>query len=292
MKILVSGASGLVGSALCPALEASGHTVVRLSRSGPVAWDVAARTIDPAALDGVDAVVHLAGESVAGRWTAAKKQRILESRRAGTAFLADTLAALPQRPRVLVSASAVGWSGSRGTETLTEASAPGDGFLAGVARAWEEATASAAAAGIRVVHVRTAGIVLSRNGGALKAMLTPFKAGLGGPVGSGKQWWSWISLPDLVAVYERALTDETLSGPVNAVAPGAVTNAGFTRALAKVLRRPALVPFPAPAVKLLLGEMGTELLLSSARVEPAVLTRAGFSFRFADIEDALRAELN
>ena len=292
MKILVSGASGLVGSALCPALEASGHTVVRLSRSGPVAWDVAARTIDPAALDGVDAVVHLAGESVAGRWTAAKKQRILESRRAGTAFLADTLAALPQRPRVLVSASAVGWYGSRGTETLTEASAPGEGFLAGVARAWEEATASAAAAGIRVVHVRTAGIVLSRNGGALKAMLTPFKAGLGGPVGSGKQWWSWISLPDLVAVYERALTDETLSGPVNAVAPGAVTNAGFTRALAKVLRRPALIPLPAPAVKLLLGEMGTELLLSSARVEPAVLTRAGFSFRFADIEDALRAELN
>ena len=292
MKILVSGASGLVGSALCPALEASGHTVVRLSRSGPVAWDVAGRTIDPAALDGVDAVVHLAGESVAGRWTAAKKQRILESRRAGTAFLADTLAALPQRPRVLVSASAVGWYGSRGTETLTEASAPGEGFLAGVARAWEEATASAAAAGIRVVHVRTAGIVLSRNGGALKAMLTPFKAGLGGPVGSGKQWWSWISLPDLVAVYERALTDETLSGPVNAVAPGAVTNAGFTCALAKVLRRPALIPLPAPAVKLLLGEMGTELLLSSARVEPAVLTRAGFSFRFADIEDALRAELN
>lgn len=290
MKILVTGASGLVGSALGPALEAAGHAVVRLSRSGPVSWNPAGRSIDGAALDGIDAVVHLAGESVAGRWTAAKKERILASRRDGTRFLAETLAALPQRPQVLVAASATGFYGDRHAELLTEQSPAGTGFLAEVAQEWEAATGPAAAAGIRVVTVRT-GIVLARRGGALPALLTPFRLGLGGPIGGGRQWWSWLSLPDLVAIYERALADEGLSGPVNAVAPGAVTNREFTRTLGKVLGRPALLPLPAPAVKLLLGELGEGMLLAGAHVQPAALTAAGFVFRFPELGDALRAEL-
>lgn len=290
MRILVTGASGLIGSALCPSLEAAGHTVIRLSRSGPVRWDAAAHMIDPAALEGVEAVVHLAGESVAGRWTSAKKERIVTSRREGTTFLAETLAALPQKPHVLASASATGWYGDRGDELLTEQSAAGGGFLAEVARDWEASTQAASGAGIRVVHLRT-GIVLSRHGGALPAMLPAFRAGLAGPIGNGRQWWSWISLPDVVAAYERVIADGSLSGPVNAVAPGAVTNGDFTKTLARVLKRPALLPLPAPAVKLLLGEMGREMLLASARVEPRALAGAGFSFRFDRLEDALRAEL-
>lgn len=290
MKILITGASGLVGSALAPALEAAGHSVVRLSRSGPVSWSPASRSIDEAALDGIDAVVHLAGESVAGRWTDAKKERIAASRHEGTRFLAGTLAALAHPPKVLVSASATGFYGHRQDELLTEQSPVGTGFLAAVADEWEAATSSAAAAGIRVVTVRT-GIVLARSGGALPAMLPPFRLGLGGPIGGGRQWWSWLALSDLVAVYERALTDESLSGPVNAVAPGAVTNAEFARTLGKVLGRPALLPLPARAVKLLLGEMGEEMLLASARVQPAALTAAGFAFRFPRLEDALRAVL-
>jgi hypothetical protein len=290
MRILVTGASGLVGSALCPALEAAGHAVVRLARSGPVSWSPTARSIDGAALDGIDAVVHLAGESVAGRWTPARKQRILASRRDGTRFLAETLAALPEPPKVLVSASAIGFYGDRHDELLTEQSPAGTGFLAEVARQWEAATAPAAAAGIRVVTIRT-GIVLTRNGGALPAMLPPFRLGLGGPIGSGRQWWSWLALADLVAIYERALADASLAGPVNAVAPGAVTNREFARTLGRVLGRPALLPLPAPAVKLLLGEMGVEMLLAGAHVQPAVLTAAGFAFRFPQLGDALQAVL-
>ena len=290
MRILVTGASGLVGSALCPALEAAGHSVVRLSRNGPVSWHPTARTIDSAALDGIHGVIHLAGESVAGRWTAAKKERILTSRRDGTRFLAETLAALPQQPKVLVSASAIGYYGDRHDELLTEQSPAGTGFLAAVAREWEAATNPAAAAGIRVVTIRT-GIVLARNGGALPALLPPFRLGLGGPIGSGRQWWSWLSLPDLVAIYERALTDASLSGPVNAVAPGAVTNREFARTLGKVLGRPSRLPLPAPAVKLLLGEMGAEMLLASAHVQPTALTTTGFTFRFPELGDALRAAL-
>ena len=292
MRILVTGASGLVGSSLCPALEAAGHTVLRLSRSGPLSWDPAALTIDPQALEGLDAVVHLAGESVAGRWTPAKKERIVASRREGTGFLAESLAALPEgaRPRVLVSASAIGIYGNRGDEQLTELSAPGTGFLADTARVWEAATLPAEQAGIRVAHLRT-GIVLSRQGGALATMLPAFKAGLAGPVGSGRQWWSWIGMDDLVAAYQRALADEALHGPVNAVAPGAATNRDFTKALAKAVRRPALLPLPAPAVKLLMGEMGEEMLLASARVQPAVLRSAGFSFAQPELAGALAAAL-
>ena len=191
---------------------------------------------------------------------------------------------------MLVSASAIGFYGDRHDELLTEQSPAGTGFLAAVAQEWEAATAPAAAAGIRVATIRT-GIVLARSGGALAALLPPFRLGLGGPIGSGKQWWSWLSLPDLVSIYERALTDERLAGPVNAVAPGAVTNREFTRTLGKVLGRPALLPLPAPAVKLLLGEMGAEMLLAGAHVQPAALTAAGFTFRFPVLADALRAEL-
>lgn len=291
MKILVTGASGLVGSALCPALEAGGHTVVRLSRSGPHHWDYAARTIDQAALDGVDAVVHLAGEPIAGRWTPARKERILASRRDGTAVLAEMLAALPVKPRALVAASAIGFYGDRGDEVLVEGSQAGTGFLADVARTWEASCAPASAAGIRVVNVRL-GIVLARNGGALQALLPPFRAGLGGPVGRGRQWWSWVSLPDVVAIFERALTDESLSGAVNATAPGAVRNAEFAHALGRALHRPAVMPLPSPAVKVLFGEMGKEMLLASAHVEPKALAGAGFSFRYAELDDALRAVLH
>lgn len=290
MRVLVTGAGGLVGSALCPALEAAGHTVVRLSRSGPVSWHPATRTIDTAALEGVEGVVHLAGESIAGRWSAAKKERILASRRDGTRFLAETLAELPQPPRVLVSASAIGYYGDRHDELLTEQSPAGSGFLADVAQEWEAATAPAAAGGIRVATIRT-GIVLAHGGGALPALLPPFRLGLGGPVGNGRQWWSWLALADLVSIYERALTDDALAGPVNAVAPGAVTNREFARTLGKVLGRPALLPLPAAAVKLLLGEMGKEMLLAGAHVQPAALTAAGFVFRFPQLGDALRAEL-
>lgn len=290
MRILVTGASGLVGSALCPSLEAAGHTVIRLSRSGPVSWDPAARRLDPAALDSIDAVVHLAGESVAGRWTDAKKERIRASRVDGTTFLSESLAALPSPPRVLVSASAIGFYGNRGDEQLTEASSPGTGFLADVGQAWEASTRSASEAGIRVVHVRT-GVVLSPQGGALAAMLPAFRAGVAGPIGGGRQWWSWIGLPDLVAIYERALGDDTLRGPVNAVAPEPATNAAFTKTLGRVLRRPAFFPLPGPAVKLLMGEMGEEMLLASTRVLPRALTDAGFAFRHGTLEDALRAEL-
>lgn len=290
MRILVTGASGLVGSALCPSLEAAGHTVIRLSRSGPVSWDPAARRIDPAALEGVEAVVHLAGESVAGRWSAAKKERIRSSRVEGTTFLAEALASLPAPPKVLASASAIGFYGSRGDEQLTEASGPGTGFLADVAQEWEASTRAASEAGIRVVHVRT-GIVLSRQGGALAAMLPAFRAGAAGPIGGGRQWWSWVGLPDLVAIYERALADEKLRGPLNAVAPEPATNAAFTKALGRVLRRPAFLPLPGAAVKLLMGEMGEEMLLASTRVLPRALADAGFAFRHGALDAALRAEL-
>ncbi len=295
MHILISGASGLVGSALAQSLQAAGHQVRRLVRRRPVApdaafWDPAAGELDSGALDGIDAVVHLAGENVAGgRWTAARKQRILASRVDGTTLIAGAVAAAASPP-VLISASAIGFYGERGDQPVDETSAAGSGFLADVCRRWEAAVAPAIEAGARCVCLRI-GVVLSRHGGALAKMLTPFRFGLGGVVGDGRQVMSWIHLDDLVGAIEHALATPDLNGPVNAVAPAPVSNREFTRTLGRVLRRPTMAPMPAPMVRLVFGEMGTELLLASARVVPARLTDSGFNFRFQNLESALRHEL-
>ncbi|OLD24882.1 MAG: TIGR01777 family protein [Candidatus Rokubacteria bacterium 13_1_40CM_2_70_45] len=298
--VAVTGASGLVGSALVTGLTSAGHRVVRVVRGAGAAsvagqrlarWDPESGALEPSALAGADAVVHLAGESVAGgRWTEAKKRRIRSSRVDVTRRLAEALLRLERPPRLLVSASAVGYYGDRGSEILREDSAPGPGFLAEVCREWEAATDPAARAGIRVVRLRI-GMVLSRRGGALGAMLTPFRLGAGGPVGSGVQWVSWIAIDDLVGAILHALATESLAGPVNAVAPEPVTNRELARTLGRVLRRPALLPLPAVAARLLFGQMADELLLASARVEPARLRATGFTFRHARLEDALRHEL-
>jgi len=295
MKVVLTGSSGLVGSALIPVLTSGGHEVVRLVRSQPrpeaseVRWDPETGEIDPAALEGVDAAVHLAGESIAaGRWTTSRKARILESRVKGTRLLVETLAGLGQRPKVLVSASAVGYYGDRGEERLTEDSGSGSAFfLANVCRQWETATEPAAAAGIRVVNLRF-GIILSGGGGALPRLLTPFRLGVGGRLGSGKQFMSWIAIDDVVGAIVHVLKTEALRGAVNAVAPQAVTNREFTKALGRVLGRPTLFPLPACAARLAFGEMADELLLASQRVEPAKLLASGYQFRFPEIEGALR----
>lgn len=290
MKVLVTGASGLIGSALVAALTTAGHQVGELVRRAPqgpseTQWDPMA--IDSAVFERADAVVHLAGESIAaGRWTADRKSRIVNSRVQGTQSVAVSLARASQRPRVLVAASATGYYGSRGNEVLTESSAPGAGFLAETCRQWEAATQPASAAGVRVVLLRT-GLVLSARGGALGKMLTPFRLGVGGRVGTGRQWWSWVALDDEVALIRHALENEQLHGPVNAVAPNPVTNAEFTRVLARVLRRPAIFPVPAFAVRLMFGEMGEELLLGSQRVEPAAALGGGFQFAYPELRGAL-----
>lgn len=294
MIIAVTGSSGLVGSALRPALAAAGHRVVRLvhgaSAPGPgsAAWDPAAGRLDPAALEGVEAVVHLAGEGIAtGRWTAATKARIRDSRVRGTTLLAERLAAMARPPQVLICASAVGWYGDRGDERLTEASGPGRGFLAETGQAWEAACGPAAQRGIRVVSLRC-GMILSPSGGGLATMLPIFRWGLGGPLGSGRQFLSWIALDDVVGVIQFALATERLRGPVNTVAPQSLTNREFTAVLGRVLRRPAICQAPAFALRLALGEMAQGLLLASARVVPARLLEAGYPFRFPDAEGALR----
>jgi uncharacterized protein len=281
MKILVTGAGGLVGSALMPELTAAGHDVTRLSHSQ--AWPN---------LEGHDAAVHLAGDNIAsGRWTPDKKARIRDSRVQMTQQLCEALARLVPPPRVAVCASAIGYYGNRGNEILREESAPGADFLAEVCRDWEEATKPAMDAGIRVVHLRF-GVVLSAAGGALVKMLAPFKLGLGGVIGDGRQWMSWMTLDDAIAVIVRALSDETLRGPVNVVTPQPVTNREFTKALGRVLHRPAFCPLPAFAARLALGEMADALLLSSQRVEPAKLVARGYSFRFPRLDGALRHVLN
>jgi uncharacterized protein (TIGR01777 family) len=286
MKIGITGSTGLVGSALASFLQKAGHEVFPFRR--PSHWDPGKGTLDTAAFQGHDAIVHLAGENIAaGRWTAAKKARIRDSRARGTKLLADALSKLDKPPAVLVSMSAVGYYGNRGDEILREDSAPGSGFLADVCRQWEAATDSATRKGIRVVHART-GVVLSRKGGALEKMALPFKFGTGGKIGSGKQYMSWITLDDLCAALLHCIQAENLHGPVNTVSPSPVTNLEFTKVLGRVLSRPTLFPLPAFAARIVLGEMANELLLSSARVEPAKLQASRFGFRHRELEPALR----
>lgn len=294
-RVAVTGASGLIGTPLVERLRREGHTVIKLVRDpakaapGDVLWDPEGEKLDPAALEGIDAVVHLAGESVAVRWTEEKKRQIRDSRNKGTRLIAKALARLARPPRVLVQASAVGIYGDRGDEVITETSAAGTGFLADVARDWEGASASAEEVGIRVVKLRL-GIVFSARGGALKQMLPPFQMGVGGKIGSGRQWMPWLSLDDAVEIVMRALRDERLRGPVNAVA-GSARNADFTEALGRALHRPTLIPVPAFGLRLLFGEMADGALLAGQRVEPARLKEIGHVFHHPTLDTALAAAL-
>lgn len=292
MRVAITGSSGLVGSTLVPLLTTGGHSVTRLVRrdagQGEVLWNPQAERFDASPLEGIDAVVHLAGENIAGsRWNARVKQRLRDSRVAATRGLCEGLAAMSSRPKVLVCASAVGFYGDRGDELLDEESRPGSGFLADLAHDWEDATAPAAEAGIRVVNLRF-GVILSPKDGALAKMLLPFKLGAGGRVGCGKQYWSWISIDDAAGAIHHAIMTDDLVGPVNAVAPNPVTNHEFTKTLGRVLRRPTFIPMPAFAARLALGEMADELLLASSRVEPKKLVQSGYDFRQPTLEAALR----
>jgi hypothetical protein len=293
MHVAVTGSRGLVGSALIPFLTTGGHRVTRLVRgaaTGPdeAAWDPGRGLIEPTRLNGVDAVIHLAGENIAtGRWTPARKAEIRRSRVDGTRSLCDALIRLPQPPKVLVTASAIGFYGDRGAQALTEESEPGKGFLPDVCREWEAAAEAASRVGIRVVSLRF-GMILSPAGGALRKMLLPFRLGMGGRIGNGEQFTSWIALDDAIGTLHHALCEDALHGPVNAVAPNPVSNAEFTRTLARVLRRPTLLPVPAFAARLAFGEMADALLLAGARVMPARLQSSGYRFRFPELEGALR----
>ncbi len=293
VKLVISGSSGLIGSALVPELAGRGHEVVRLVRRAPTApdelhWDPAAGILQAEALADVDVVVNLAGATIGQRWTQRAREQILSSRVDTTRLLAETAATRSPRPALIV-ASAVGYYGDRGDEELTEASEHGDGFLADVAVEWERAAQPARDAGARTVHLRQ-GIVLSRAGGALARLLTPFRLGLGGRVGSGTQYWSWISLVDAVATYVWAIEGD-VSGPVNAVAPRPVTNTELVTALGTVLRRPTRVPLPSLAVRAMFGQMGAEMLLGGQRALPARLTEAGFAFSHPDVQSGLRSAL-
>jgi len=294
-RLLVSGASGPIGAALLPTLESSGAHIVRLRRRNAarnttndqehIPWDPA-QPVSPDAVSGFDAVIHLAGESIVGRWTPAKKARIRDSRVLGTHNLALALAQAKEKPEVFLSSSAVGYYGNRSDELLREESSSGAGFLPEVCREWEAATRPAAEAGIRTVQIRT-GVVLSPKGGALGKMLLPFKLGVGGRMGDGRQWMSWIDVDDMVGAIHHILKNDLLHGPVNLVAPKPVTNLEFTKSLASALSRPAIFPVPAFAARLAFGEMGDEVLLWSQRVEPAKLIMSGYPFRFRDLRASL-----
>jgi uncharacterized protein len=293
-RILVSGVSGPIGTALLPSLKTRGYNVTRLVRAGAtgegqLAWDPA-KPIAPGMVSGFDAVIHLAGESIVGRWTKTKKIKIRGSRVAGTTTLAEGLAGAQHKPQVFVCSSAIGYYGDRGNEVLNEQSKPGIGFLADVCRDWEAATQPAAKAGIRTVQMRT-GIVLSPRGGALGAMLTPFKMGVGGRIGDGQQWMSWIDVQDMVGAIHHILNSDLLQGPVNMVAPKPVKNAEFVKTLASALSRPAILPMPAFAVKLAFGEMGETVLLAGQRVEPSQLVMSGYPYRFTDLGASLENNL-
>ena len=297
MNVLVTGSSGLVGSILIPHFEASGHRVLRLVRTSPKSdlerrWDPETGELAAADLEGIQAVVHLAGENIAsGRWNEAKKNRIRTSRVDGTRLLARGLAELQTPPGVLISASAIGYYGNRGEEILNEESPPGADFLAETCIAWENAARPAGDAGVRTVYLRI-GIVLSADGGALAKMLFPFKLGVGGVIGSGDQYMSWISLSDLAGIISHALNTETLQGPVNAVSPVPVTNREFTKSLGGALSRPTLLPMPAFAARLAFGEMADALLLSSTRVMPARLQGTGCNFQHPELGGALQHVLD
>lgn len=292
MKILISGATGLIGSALSAFLSSGGHTPVRLNRSNGATdgahWDPEQGVAPPKEFEGYDAVIHLAGENVAGgRWNAARKKRIVYSRVGPTRLLCETLAKLKSPPKVLLCASAVGYYGDRGDELLTESSPPGPGFLADACRGWEDACEPARAAGIRVCNMRL-GVVLAGNGGALQKMLPPFKMGVGGKFGDGKHWMAWVAIDDVIGAFHHALMTETLSGPVNIVAPRGVMNAEFTKTLGRVLSRPTIFPMPRFAARLAFGEMADELLLASQHVVPQRLQESRYEFRFPNLEGALR----
>lgn len=293
MKIVITGSSGLIGSAVVPRLRSAGHQVLRLVRSSPgndpeaMVWNPERGELNAQSLEGIDGVLHLAGEPLDGRWTSEKKNRILESRVQSTQLLCRTLAKLAQRPQVVVSASAVGYYGNRGDERLDENSPPGTGFLATVCQQWEKAAEPARQHGIRVVHPRLA-IVLSAKGGALGRSLPPFRMGMGGILGSGRQYWSWILLEDAVALLQQFLEEPFWEGPVNVATPEPATNQEFTRTLSRVLQRPAPLKVPAFALRMLMGSMADELILASARVEPAKLKASGYAFQHTDLEDALR----
>lgn len=297
LTVAITGASGLVGQSLAAFLTTGGHRVIPVVREsrraveGAIHWNPATGEIDAAGLAAADAVVHLAGTSIAGgRWTEDRMRSIRQSRVQGTELLARTLAALERGPRVLVSMSAVGYYGDRGEDVLDESAAPGKGFLAEVCRAWEEATRVAERAGVRVVTLR-AGVALSPAGGAIGQMLLPFKMGVGGRIGSGRQYLSWIDLDDLVGLITHAIYTDTLAGPVNGTAPHPVTNATFTAALGRTLGRPTIVPVPALAVKAVFGQLGTEALLWGQRVLPTKATRSGFRFFYEGVEESLRFQL-
>jgi len=294
MRVVVTGSSGLIGSALASSLEGDGHEVVRLVRRAPRIpqerrWDPAGEP-DPSLVDGADAVVHLAAETIAGWWTDSKKDKILQSRVQGTRHIAQAIAGAAHKPKVFLSASGTGYYGHRKDEVLNEQSAPGQGFLADLAKEWEAATRPAAQAGVRVVILRIS-VVLSNRGGALMQLLPPFKMGLGGKVGNGKQYWPWIVLDDVIGVIRFAIENDSMEGPINVCAPQETTNKQFTKALGRVLRKPTFFPLPSVVVTLTLGEMGQEALLTSTRAHPDKLQQAGYPFQHAEIEEALRSVL-